>query len=94
MFSIFQIYEQKRRPARAAYFLRIKHRLAAVTRILDEVLVNRGGTGDTRRSDIRGEFIEITTVKTADSLSIELNGATREILDKYARRELPGGLSS
>lgn len=47
-----------------------------------------------RRSDIRGEFIEITTVKTADSLSIELNGATREILDKYARRELPGGLSS
>ena len=44
-----------------------------------------------RRSDIRGEFIEITTVKTADSLSIELNGATREILDKYARRELPGG---
>ncbi len=44
-----------------------------------------------RRSDILGNRLEITTVKTADSLSIDLNGATRSILDKYAKRDLPGG---
>jgi hypothetical protein len=37
-----------------------------------------------RRSDIKGEKIEITTVKTADSLTIELNDHSRAILVKYA----------
>ncbi len=37
-----------------------------------------------RRSDIKGDLIEITTVKTADSLIIELNDHSRAILDKYA----------
>lgn len=36
-----------------------------------------------RRNDIKDGHIEITTVKTADSISIELNSITREILDKY-----------
>lgn len=36
-----------------------------------------------RRSDIKGGHIEITTMKTADSLSIELNDVTRGILEKY-----------
>ena len=36
-----------------------------------------------RRSDIKGGHIEVTTVKTADSLSIELNDVTRAILEKY-----------
>lgn len=36
-----------------------------------------------RRSDIKDDSIEITTVKTADSIVIELNTITREILDKY-----------
>ena len=36
-----------------------------------------------RRNDIKGDHIEITTVKTADSISIELNGVTRSILEKY-----------
>ena len=36
-----------------------------------------------RRSDIKGDHIEITTVKTADSISIELNDITKAILEKY-----------
>ena len=40
-----------------------------------------------RRSDIKGDHIEITTVKTADSISIELNDVTKAILDKY--RDVP-----
>lgn len=36
-----------------------------------------------RRNDIRNGCIEVTTVKTADSISIELNTITRDILDKY-----------
>ncbi|MCM1218546.1 MAG: site-specific integrase [Lachnospiraceae bacterium] len=36
-----------------------------------------------RRSDVKENHIEITTVKTADSLVIELNDHSRAILDKY-----------
>ena len=36
-----------------------------------------------KRSDIKDNHIEITTVKTADSLSIELNDHSRAILNKY-----------
>ena len=36
-----------------------------------------------RCSDIKGDHIEVTTVKTADSISIELNKVTRDILEKY-----------
>lgn len=36
-----------------------------------------------KRSDIKGDRIEITTVKTADSLTIELNDHSRAILGKY-----------
>lgn len=36
-----------------------------------------------KRSDIKEDCIEITTVKTADSLKIELNKYSRPILDKY-----------
>lgn len=36
-----------------------------------------------RRSDIKDGKIDVTTVKTADSISIELNKVTKEILDKY-----------
>lgn len=36
-----------------------------------------------RKSDIKDNFIEITTVKTNDSLRIELNKHSRAILDKY-----------
>ena len=36
-----------------------------------------------RRSDIKGNHIEVTTVKTADSISIELNDITKAILEKY-----------
>lgn len=36
-----------------------------------------------RRNDIKGDHIEITTVKTADSISVELNEITRSILKKY-----------
>ena len=36
-----------------------------------------------RRSDIKGDHMDVTTVKTADSISIELNQMTRAILEKY-----------
>ncbi|WP_321332543.1 phage integrase SAM-like domain-containing protein [uncultured Bacteroides sp.] len=36
-----------------------------------------------RRSDVKENHIEITTVKTADSLIIELNNHSKTILDKY-----------
>lgn len=36
-----------------------------------------------RRSDIKDDYIEVTTVKTSDSLIIELNNHSKAILDKY-----------
>ena len=36
-----------------------------------------------RRSDIKSDHIEVTTVKTADSISVELNDVTKAILEKY-----------
>ena len=36
-----------------------------------------------RRSDVKENHIEVTTVKTADSLVIELNNYSKAILDKY-----------
>lgn len=42
-----------------------------------------------KRNDIKGDHIEITTIKTADSISIELNKVTKEILEKYADITFP-----
>lgn len=36
-----------------------------------------------RRSDIKGDHIEVTTVKTSDSLIIELNDHSKAIFEKY-----------
>ncbi len=44
-----------------------------------------------RRIDDKGDHIEVTTVKTADSLSIELNDIARYILDKYKAIDFPNG---
>ena len=35
------------------------------------------------QNDIKGDHIEVTTVKTADRIFIELNKVTRDILEKY-----------
>lgn len=43
-----------------------------------------------RRNDIKGDHIEVTTVKTGDSISIELNNVTRGILNKYKDFLFPG----
>lgn len=43
-----------------------------------------------RRNDVKGDHIEVTTVKTADSISIDLNKITRELLDKYKDFDFPG----
>ena len=40
-----------------------------------------------RRSDIKGDHIEVTTVKTSDSLIIELNDHSKAILEKYKNVE-------
>lgn len=40
-------------------------------------------------SDVKKDHIEVTTVKTADSLSIELNKYSRSILDKYKNQAFP-----
>lgn len=44
-----------------------------------------------RRSDVKDGFIEVTTVKTADSLSIELNDVAKGILEKYKDYRFNGG---
>lgn len=44
-----------------------------------------------KRIDIKDNHFEITTVKTADSLSIELNHMTRTILNKYSGIEFKNG---
>ena len=36
-----------------------------------------------RRSNVKDSYIEITTIKTADTLKIELNNHSKAILDKY-----------
>lgn len=36
-----------------------------------------------KKNDIKDDFIEVTTLKTSDSLKIELNQYSRDILDKY-----------
>lgn len=41
------------------------------------------------KSDVKGDHIEITTVKTADSISIELNETTKSIIQKYSDTLLP-----
>ena len=43
-----------------------------------------------RRTDVKNGCIEVTTVKTADSITIELNKRTREILEKYESIDFPG----
>jgi integrase len=42
-----------------------------------------------KRSDIFNNYILVTTVKTFDSLKIELNDYSKAILDKYKHLELP-----
>ena len=44
-----------------------------------------------RKSDIYADHIEVTTMKTSDSLRIELNKYSRSILEKYRDTELPNG---
>lgn len=46
-----------------------------------------------RRTDVFDTHIALTTVKTADTLRIELNKYSREILGKYAGQEFPGNLA-
>ena len=36
-----------------------------------------------KKSDVKGDHIEVTTIKTTDSLIIELNKTSRAILEKY-----------
>lgn len=43
-----------------------------------------------KRSDIKDTYIEITTIKTADNLIIELNVHSRRILEKYKHAHLEG----
>lgn len=42
-----------------------------------------------KRSDIGGDYIQITTIKTADSITIELNDYSKAILEKYDGVEYP-----
>lgn len=41
--------------------------------------------------DVKDDSIVITTVKTNDTITIELNAHTRAILDKYKKYNFPGG---
>lgn len=42
-----------------------------------------------KRSDIFKNHISVTTIKTSDSLTIDLNDYSREILDKYKKEKYP-----
>lgn len=44
-----------------------------------------------KKSDVKNDHIEITTVKTADSLVIELNDQTQSIIQKYKNVHFEGG---
>lgn len=44
-----------------------------------------------RRCDVHDKYIEITTIKTVDSLRIELNSHSKAILKKYEPFEFKGG---
>lgn len=46
-----------------------------------------------RRSDVFDDHISITTVKTADSLKIELNDYSKELLERYAGETFPRNLA-
>lgn len=46
-----------------------------------------------RKNDIKNDIIEITTVKTNDTLQIELNNHSKKILNKYARVKLDDDLA-
>lgn len=46
-----------------------------------------------RRSDVFDDYISITTVKTADSLKIELNDYSKELLARYAGESFPRNLA-
>ena len=43
-----------------------------------------------RRTDVKGEHIEVTTIKTGDSVSIKLNKNALAILEKYKDVPFPG----
>lgn len=42
-----------------------------------------------RKNDVKDDHLEVTTIKTGDSVSIELNSVTREILRKYKNHTFP-----
>ena len=42
------------------------------------------------RSDVKEDHIDVTTIKTADTLSIDLNDVAKRILDKYKDVPFPG----
>lgn len=44
-----------------------------------------------KRSDIFPDYIEITSIKTADRLRIDFNNYSRAILEKYSHEEYPQG---
>ena len=43
-----------------------------------------------KKSDVKDSFIDVTTIKTADSIRIEFNKVTQRILDKYKDVPIPG----
>ena len=42
-----------------------------------------------KRCDVKKDYIEVTTIKTYDSLRIELNDHSKAILEKYAQFSFP-----
>ena len=46
-----------------------------------------------RRTDIRGDYLYVTTLKTNDRIPIDLNAFAKEILAKYKDEDFPDGLA-
>ena len=48
-----------------------------------DISLRHSDADNLRRSDIKGDHMDVTTIKTGDSVSIELNDITKAILEKY-----------
>jgi integrase len=81
------------------YKHKIPKRLAYLDRVRDVFCfccftsLRYSDVANLKRSDVFDDYISITTVKTADSLKIELNDYSKAILDKYRGIEFEGDLA-
>ena len=85
MFKRFEVAEVMPSPAdvRSAFRPKLKDTQKKIIFLTWEELTRYSDVYNLRRSDIKEDHIEVTTIKTSDSLVIELNEYSKAILEKY-----------